>query len=100
MDKTMPKVPLQRLSEAGRIEVINEKTGEITVEPKATNEQLAAIHILKQEIWQNDPKGDTQYRLAMQHYYTVDTAALLTKAQASDMIERLRNYKERGAGVR
>ncbi len=96
LSKAMPDVVLQKLTEDGRVEVTDEKTGVVTIEDKGSTEQIAAIHILKNELKLSEP----EYRLALKHYYTVDTSKLLTKAQASDCIDRLKNYKERGEGVR
>jgi hypothetical protein len=91
LDKALPKTIIQRLNEAGRIEVTDHTTGEITIEPKASNEQLASIHILKQEL----QLGDAEYRATLEKLYHVDTSKLLTRTQASNAIERMKRLKDR-----
>lgn len=85
------EVQLQKSIDANTIEVIDKKTGVVTRETKATSGQIARIHILVRETGYSDEA----YREGMRKKYFVSTSALLTKAQAEDMILRLERTKSR-----
>lgn len=89
------EVQLQRSIDANTIEVTDKKTGEVTRETKATQGQIAKIHILVREM--NLP--DDYYRHGLKKYYGVDTSALLTKAQAEDAILRMERMKANFPGT-
>lgn len=96
LDKMLPKPQLQIVVEGG-IQVDNEETGERTIEEARTLEQNAIIHALLGEL----QLSDKDYRHALNKHYHVDTSAVLTKAQASDLIDRLQKTKRNAemAGV-
>lgn len=62
-------------------------------EPKASNAQLAKVHILLKDLGIDDDS----YRKALVQYYGKGTAAELAVREASDLIERLENRKRLGA---
>lgn len=89
--RTDLEVLLQRSVDENHIEVTDRKTGDKTLEVKATRPQLAKIHILQREM--AIPEED--WRHGLKTYYGIDTSALLTRAQADDCIERLLTTKAR-----
>lgn len=84
---------LQRSVDANTIEVVDSRTGEVTQETKATAAQIKKIHAMCREM----DIDDNARKAGMLKYYKVDSASLMTKAQAIDMIERLE--KTRGAAA-
>lgn len=71
--------------DAGLVEVVDAKTGEVTKKPKVTKAQLAKIHILKAEgRW-----DDTRWKADLTKAYGTDSSANLTKDQATHFIEKL-----------
>lgn len=86
---------LQRSIDGNTIEVVDNKTGEVTQHAKATKPQLKKIHAMVRDL----DISDESYRQGLNKYYFVDTSDLLTKAQASDMIERFTKLAVRGRGV-
>ncbi len=76
---------LEASVEAGMVEVIDSKTGEVTKKPKVTRPQLAKIHALKKEGRWNDERWKDELTKA----YGTDSSANLTKEQAGHWIEKL-----------
>lgn len=85
------EIQLQRSIDANIIEVTDKKTGEVTREVKATRPQLAKIHILLREL----NMSDEQWRWGLKAYYEIESADVMTRAQADDAIERLLGAKAR-----
>lgn len=85
------EVQLQRSIDANTIEVENKRTREVTREVKANRGQLAKIHILLREI----NMSDEQWRWGLKTYYGIESADVMTRAQADDAIERLLGTKAR-----
>lgn len=83
---------LQASVDAGQVEVIDAKTGEVTKKPRVTKPQLAKIHALKKEGRWNDSRWKEELTKA----YGTDTSANLTKEQAGHWIEKLER-KQRAA---
>jgi len=76
---------LEASVDAGMVEVIDAKTGEVTKKPKVTKQQLAMIHVLKKEgRW-----DDKRWKEELQKAYGTDSSANLTKEQAGHWIEKL-----------
>ena len=71
--------------EAGQVEVIDHKTGEVTKKPKVTKQQLGLIHVLKKEGRWNA----SRWKEELQKAYGTDSSANLTKDQATHWIEKL-----------
>lgn len=84
---------LQRSIDENTVEVVDAKTGEVTQEPKATAGQLKKIRVLSNEL--NIP--DAARKAGMLKYYKVNSSTLLTKAQATDMIDRLELTKSKAS---
>lgn len=78
-----------------QIEVVDHKTGEVTVETKATAAQIKKIHAMCREM----DIDDKARKEGMLKYYKVDSVTLLTKAQAIDMIERLEKTRSTAADI-
>jgi len=76
---------LEASVEAGMVEVIDAKTGEVTKKPKVTRPQLAKIHALKKDGRWNDER----WKEELQKAYGTDSSANLTKEQAGHWIEKL-----------
>lgn len=71
--------------EAGTVEVIDAKTGEVAKKPKVTKQQLAMIHVLKKEgRW-----DDRRWKEELEKAYGTSSSANLTKDQATHWIEKL-----------
>lgn len=85
------EVQLQTSIDDNTIQVIDAKTGEVTKEPKATKPQMKKLHALVNQL----RIDDKAYRAGLVKYYKVNSSTLLTKAQATDMIERLEISKSR-----
>lgn len=71
--------------EAGQVEVIDAKTGEVTRKAKVTRDQLAKIHVLKAQ----GGYTDANWKPMLQQAYGTETSAKLSKDQASHLIEKL-----------
>lgn len=77
--------------DAGQVEVIDAKTGEVTKKDRVTKAQLAKIHALKKEgRW-----GDAMWKATLQQAYGTETSANLTKDQATHWIEKLERKNAR-----
>lgn len=76
---------LQRSIDANTIEVVDNKTGEVTQEPKATAAQLKKIRAMCNEM----NISESARKAGMLKYYKINSSTLLTKAQAQDMIDRM-----------
>lgn len=66
---------------------------QVDTAPKASTSQLAKVHVMLHEM----KVDETAYRQALQQYYGKDTAALLAKDEASDLIERLEQRRRLAA---
>lgn len=82
---------LQKSVDANTVEVVDNKTGEVTQEPKATAAQLKKIRAMSNEL----NIDDAARKAGMLKYYKINSSTLLTKAQAQDMIDRLEISKGR-----
>ena len=71
--------------DAGQVEVIDHKTGEVTKKPRVTKAQLGKIHVLKKEGRWND----SRWKEELQKAYGTDSSANLSKDQATHWIEKL-----------
>jgi hypothetical protein len=78
------EVDLQRSIDANLVEVINPKTGEVTKEVKASAAQLKKIRAMAKQVGVDDEA----LHAGLWKYYKVKSTTLLTKAQATDAIER------------
>jgi len=84
---------LEASIEAGLVEVIDAKTGEVTKKPKVTRPQLAKIHALKKEgRW-----DDKRWKEELTKSYGTDSSANLTKDQATHWIEKLQRKQQAAA---
>jgi len=76
---------LQASVEAGMVEVIDAKSGEVTKKPKVTKQQLSMIHVLKKE----GRYTDQQWQEMLKAAYGTESSANITKDQATHLIEKL-----------
>lgn len=93
LDKTMPEVELNRDIGGEMIEVTSRETGEKSMEPKRTTEQNARIHALRAELGYDKGSGEKDYRGVLWRDYRVKSSAILTAAQADELILRLEKSK-------
>lgn len=89
LEKMLPEADLARHGEPGFLIVTDRETGNETIEPQRTLEQNAKIHALRSELGYDRDSGEKDYRHTLRHYYGVSSSALLTIAQASNLLERL-----------
>lgn len=93
LDKVLPEVELARNIGGERLEVTDRQTGEKSIEDQRTTEQNAKIHALRAELGYDKGEGEKDYRHALWLYFRVRSSALLTVAQASNLIDRLEKSK-------
>lgn len=92
MDAGDYEVPQARIVDENTVEVYDQKTGEVTQQKRPNPAMAKKLQALRREL----VIEEKAWRSGMLKYYSVDSSTLLTKAQCSDMIDRLEGMKEKG----